>query len=224
MSNTRKTTAARTKRAAPPPAEPPKVDIHQLLASGETKRAEDVVPLCLRGDLNRQWQEAKAEFDRLGLEGATGRLGDGAERRRVAQQMADIEAQMRSATVDFTLRALRRRRTPATPADETTWIELFDNHPPRKGEDGKLHPHDTPGVNMATFPDALIRASVVDPVLSEQEWAQLLDDGVLNDAQADRLFEAAWRLNRNEISIPFSRAASIALTSAPGSRRHANSA
>jgi len=227
----RKKAPAKAAEAAPPSAleqaegaPPERADIHALLAGGAAKRAEDFVSLCLAGDLNRQWAEAKRELDRLSDPAAgQGRLTDGSGRRRIAAQMHDIEERMRAATVDFTVRALRRKRTGSTPADEPVWSELVDQHPPRSGKDGKPHPQDGAGVNMAEFPEALIRASVVDPVLTDEEWDQLLGDA-LNDYQFDRLFEACWRLNRNGVNIPFSHAASKILNSEAGSRRQNGSA
>jgi hypothetical protein len=58
------------------------------------------------------------------------------------------------------------------------------------------------------FP-ALVRASTVDPQLDDAEWAELLDEK-LTDRQFSDLTDAAWFLNRGEVDIPFSRAASQA--------------
>ncbi|KPC64591.1 hypothetical protein, partial [Streptomyces chattanoogensis] len=89
------------------------------------------------------------------------------------------------------------------------------------------------GVNVTTFFDALIRASAVG--LDDDDWRVLLGDseaerarltaegredeieeGKLTDRQYDRLADAAWGLNREDLDIPFSPDASrILRVSAP---------
>jgi hypothetical protein len=129
--------------------------------------------------------------------------------------MAALQVQMRDSTVPFVLRALRPSR----------WAGLQTEHPPRKGDDGKMLPEDMMGVNSQTFFVPLIRESVISPVLDDDDWVGLLgqtaeghdlvDDegGGLSDAQLDALGGAAWRLNRSAVDIPFSRAASAILRS-----------
>lgn len=187
-----------------------KPDVHALL--GEAKRPERTVRLCLRGDLQVAWDEAKATFDRLSEEGLAGRLTDGSARRKAAEAMAAIEEQMRGATVEFRLRALPRQQ----------WRALMAEHPFRTGEDGKVLPADAMGVNSETFFDALIRVCVVNPELSDDEWTRL--DEVLSDRQFDELANAAWGINRHAVDIPFSSAASRTLTSGDASKRRKASA
>lgn len=217
MSNTRKTTA---KRAAAKKA-PPKMDIGVLL--GEDTRPEKVVPICLRGHLQAEWDRLKAQYDAGPGEDDQAMLTDRAAKRRVAEQMANVEAEMRAGTVEFRLRALPRRRTPGMPAEQPVWQELVAKHPPRKDEQGKVDQRDAAaGVNTETLFEELVRASVVEPELSEEQWEQL--DGKLTDAQWQHLFMAAWQLNRSEVDVPFSRAAWMMRTSDAGSRRRSGSA
>jgi hypothetical protein len=185
-------------------------DVHALL--GEAQRPERTVRLCLRGDLQVAWDEAKAEFDRLSADNLAGRLTDGAARRKAAEAMAAVETQMRDATVEFRLRALPRQQ----------WRKLMAEHPYRTGEDGKVLTADAMGVNSETFFDALIRVCVVDPQLSDDEWSRL--DEVLSDRQFDELANAAWGINRNTVDVPFSSAASRTLTSGAASKRREASA
>ena len=69
-----------------------------------------------------------------------------------------------------------------------------------------LVPSDLIGVNADTFYEAIIRACVVDPQMSDEQWHALC--AALTDRQFDELAQAAWDLNRREVDIPFSRAAS----------------
>jgi len=80
---------------------------------------------------------------------------------------------------------------------------LLRDHPPRKGDDGDK----AMGLNTETFFDALIPLSIVDPELNEDQVSRLMD--ALSSAQYDKLLEAAWSLNRRDVSVPFSPLASL---------------
>lgn len=190
----------------------PDVDIKALIRG--SKRATDTVRICLRGDLVAQFEALDAELAEVAGTVHDSRLNGAAARgRRIAEQMQALQELMRASTVPFVLRALRPKR----------WAELSAEHPPRKGDDGKVLADDLMGVNSATFFVPLIRESVITPALDDDDWAALLGDdrqeedsdgdGGLSDAQLDSLARAAWRLNRNDIDIPFSRAASAILRS-----------
>jgi hypothetical protein len=86
------------------------------------------------------------------------------------------------------------------------WRALVAEHPPRRDGDNGIVDSDRIGVNAETFYDAIIRACLVDPELDDDEWAQLVD--ALTDRQYDDIADAAWSLNRREVDIPFSHAAS----------------
>lgn len=192
----------------------PDVDIKALLRS--SRRAERSVPICLRGDLVAQFEELDRQLAEAATRSAAKpndtRLANPAvaEGQRLAEAMLALQDQMRSSTVMFRLRALAPKR----------WQELTAEHPPRKGDDGKVHEEDQTGVNMATFFEPLLRESVVDPVLDDDDWVLLYgrdepdpndpDAGHhgLSDAQFDLLSGAAWSLNRRVVDVPFSSAAS----------------
>jgi hypothetical protein len=201
------------------------MDIKALLRS--SRRAESTVPICLRGDLvaefetlERQLAEravveaAKPKDTRLNTPSDTGAQG-------IAERMLAVQQQMMDATVTFRLRALLPSK----------FSELQAEHPPRKGEDGSVLEADSGlNFNVATFWPALVRESVISPVLDDEDWAMLLGTAEpgegetpedvqargLNDGQWDDLVKAAWTLNRKKVDIPFSRAASrILASSAP---------
>lgn len=204
MSNTKKTKPAKT--------------LDEKLAS--VKRIEDRMVIHFPGPLRAEWTRIKDEFDQLkARKTATEMLNPDPEERKLAAALADLEEQMREDSVEVTLRALRRQRTPATPKDEATWLEIVAAHPPRKGADGKPEPRDAAsGFNWLTFPEALIRASVVDPVMTPEQWDMLLYE-VITDRQFDALYDKAFRLNRSDVDIPFSHVASKTLKSGTPSRR-----
>lgn len=165
------------------------------------KLPEKTVQICLHNDL-------QAEFERLDRELAEARnrpdeslAGTGA--REIAEKIEALREQMRDHTVEFRMRARPRPE----------WKALIKAHPPRHEADGSLHEDDKYiGVNTETFYEALVRASVVEPELDEEDWAALLDEA-LTDRQFNDLAEAAWSLNRREVKVPFSHAASRTLNS-----------
>jgi hypothetical protein len=104
---------------------------------------------------------------------------------------------MREHTYEFRLRALPR----------APWRALCRRAPATQGRRRLGHRlRDRIGVNADTFYDAIIRACLVDPELTDDDWDQLA--GALTDRQYDELSDAAWGLNRREVDVPFSRAAS----------------
>lgn len=182
--------------------------IKALIAS--SRRSERTVAICLRGDLQATFEDLErqlAEIERTPrpvdhrLTGPVPPPGA----RQVAEQIQALRKQMQAATVIFRLRALSPR----------AWDDLAAAHPPRKTDDGGVHPSDIIGVNSATFFTPLIRACTVAPVLDDDDWAMLLGDGEhgLTNRQFEELGEAAWAQNRRSVDIPFSRAASALMAS-----------
>lgn len=194
---------------------PPKTVKEKLKVA---QRAEDRMLIHLPGPQRAEWLRLNEELEQV-VNRSVGMLVPDPKQKTLARRIAAIEEEMRDAGIEVTLRALARQRTPTTPEDEVTWKELLKGHQPRKGKDGKPLPEDaTVGYNWETFPEALIRASVTDPVMSTEEWDGLLYE-VMTDAQFDRLFEKCWRLNRNLVDTPFSSVASKILQRDTRSRR-----
>lgn len=162
----------------------------------EAKLPETTVMICLRGDLAADHEAAERELRQAQDRTPDSLAGNGAG--DIADRITALEDQMREHTYEFRLRALPR----------LAWRELVAEHPPRKGDDGKVVDADLIGVNADTFYDAIIRACLVDPELDDGEFGQLT--GSVTDRQYDELAEAAWGLNRREVDIPFSHAASRA--------------
>lgn len=206
MSNTKKTSKTASEK----------------LAAAE--RVQDAMTIYLPGPLRAEWNRVKEDYDRVKATSTqAGMLNGDPELKKLAAQLATLEEQMQENAIEVTVQALRRRRTPATPKDELTWNELCDKHPPRKGKDNKPLPEDSLGVNIETFPEALIRASTTGPDLAPDEWDSLLYE-YMTEQQYDGLFAVCWRLNKSAVDVPFSFAASKTRTSGTSSRRPSGSA
>lgn len=169
------------------------------------KKPEAKVPLCLRSDLQVEWEKLEAELqaeDRA--EPQTLAKSVSKRAKELAEQVRALQAEMEQSTITVTLRAM----------DRAPWKELQSAHPPRKDSaiDWKL------GFNPDTFYDALIAESIVEPVFDEERLAKLLD--AITAGQFDRLAGVAWELNRSDVSVPFSATASrIAASSGGTSKR-----
>lgn len=171
---------------------------------------EAVVPVVLRGDL-------AAEHERLRriLEDAKDRKTDSLAGSGVAEledQLRSVEGEMRESVIEFRLRALPRTRRPGD--DRPSFAELKAQHPPRETNGEMVREDIMAGfVNAETFPDPLVRWSIVDPPLTDDDW-DTLD---LSQGQFDELVTAAWNLNQGKVDIPFSSAGS-ATTRSSGAR------
>jgi len=177
-------------------------EIDAILAGA--KKPEASVPLCLRSDLQDQWETLEAELqaeDRA--ETPTLAKADSKRAKELAEQVRALQAEMEKSTITVTLRAM----------DRVPWKELQSAHPPRKDSavDWRL------GFNPDTFYDALIAASIVDPVLDEERLAKLLD--AITAGQFDKLASTAWELNRSDVSVPFSATASRIASSSGGTSK-----
>ncbi|HEY9414675.1 MAG TPA: hypothetical protein VIQ30_07955 [Pseudonocardia sp.] len=168
-------------------------DFKALLAGA--KLPEKTVPICLRGDLTAEFENLDQQLEEALRTPATSLEGDGSA--AIAEQIEALRAEMQAHTYRFRLRAMPHPR----------WREFCAEHPPRKDDDEKIDERDRLlGVNTETFWPALVRRSVVDPELSDTEWATLGE--ALTDRQFSDLADAAWALNRRDVDVPFSPAAS----------------
>jgi len=186
------------------------MDFDKLL--DQARPVERTVPLCLRGDLVAEFEALERELDKAQAKASDSLAGSGAS--GIAARMEALREQMTDSTVDFRLRGLPRPKYRA----------LTAAHPPRQLADGKVHPEDEgEGLNQATFWDALVRACIVGPELTEAQQTRLLEE-VLSDRQFEQLGVAALACCRGTVDVPFSFAASRVLTgSGNGSRRPSDS-
>lgn len=155
-------------------------------------------PVCLRADLVADFEAAERELEALRKKTRIGSSLEGDGTGRLVRTIEDLQREMESAQVVFRMRALPK----------TKWRALVADHPPRRDPvTGDPVPEDVQiGVNREAFLDALLKVSVVEPEITEEEWVGLLD--VLTDRQYSDLCDEAWFLNRGEVNVPFSRVVS----------------
>ena len=141
------------------------------------KLPETVVPVCLDASAIEAYREAEAEARRAASDSLAGK----------PEIPAELVERVESSTIRFTMRALPRRQ----------WTDLVKNHPPRKDhrEDRQV------GFNEETLYEALVRACIVEPVPSDEEWAQI--DEVLTEGEWIRLVQTAQTLNLVGSKLPF---------------------
>jgi hypothetical protein len=73
---------------------------------------------------------------------------------------------------------------------------------------------DNEAFDSETFPRALIAASCVDPVMSEEQVAELFEK--INQGEVKKLFDAAWDVHNSSEMVPFSLLASGLLAALGG--------
>lgn len=181
-------------------------DIDAILSAA--KPAEITVGVCLRGDLVAACEDLQRQLDAAERAAPNDSLAAGGEARRIAEQIEALREQMLRSTVVLRFRALPRRK----------FRSLVDTHPPRPEEQDPVGNDRRIGVNVDALAEPLIRACLVDPQLTDQQLTRILDE-LLTDRQYDEVFGAAWAVNRGDVDIPHSPAASRLLrTSGPGSK------
>jgi hypothetical protein len=175
-------------------------ELDALLAAA--KLPETTVRVCLRGDLIAEWEELDRQLTELRNRATATLAGDPAEA-VLAGRIRDLEAEMEGSTISVRLRAMERR----------PFRRLAEEHPARKDHQGDQ----ALGYNQDTYFDALIAACLVEPDLDADRLAVFLDK--LTDRQFSSLADAAWALNRRDISVPFSHTASRITQTSDGTSR-----
>lgn len=189
-------------------------DIKDWLAGAQLPTRS--VPICLRGDLHSEWEDLQRQLaDGRRRAEAANSLGDVFDAGPLAEQIGAIEEQMAAATRTLHLRALPQY---AKNPKIVTWDRLLRKHP--VSEDSADDRDRTMGVNTATFVPALIQACCYDPVLDDDDWANLF--ATISDGQYTALSNTAWLLNRGEVDVPFSYAASQIRANSGGASKPPN--
>jgi hypothetical protein len=162
----------------------------------EAKLPENIVPTCLRNDLKAEHEQLNEELELLEKKAPDSLAGNGGA--DLAERITELEEQMRESTYPIRLRALPK-------PEYRAFVSEF---PPRMDDEGKVS-YDLDGMygfNTELGFEPLVRRSIVDPELDDAEFAELMTK--LTDNQFNSLGIAAWMLNRGDIDVPFSRAAS----------------
>jgi hypothetical protein len=124
-------------------------------------------------------------------------MADVDPRRAIVDEIRDLQETIRDSAAEFTLQAL----------PDAEWSALLLKHPARHGEEM---------FNPDTLFPALIPACCVEPVMSADDYDAL--GRVINKGQRDQLESAAWRVNTEATTVPFSLAASAIDASLTGPR------
>lgn len=169
----------------------------------EAKLPENSVPICLRGDLVADHEAAERDLEVAQKKPADSLAGNGVG--EIVERIEALEAEMREHTYDFRFRAIPK----------PDFRAMVAAHPPRRDEDGSVVEQDRYMMaNYETMLTALVRACLIDPPPEEVDWDEL--DAKLTDRQQGNLADAAWFVNRGEVDVPFSRAASLVKRNSSG--------
>lgn len=173
--------------------------IEEILSIAELP--EESVPLCLRGTLVAQFERLEQELRDAPTQATS--LGDIPAAVDIARRMDALREEMQASTVPFLLRA--------KPARE--WSDFFNTQPEK-----------VDGQDDSAFTDAwhlwlckMVAITCVDPVMTAEQVDQLV--GKLSGNQWQRLSDAAWAVNAQQQSVPFSAAASAVLQATGGKLR-----
>jgi hypothetical protein len=169
--------------------------IEDILA--KAKPREKVVMVCIRGDLAGEAERLQDELSRVSEDWEPADLGDVHPGRAIADQLKAVHKQVREAEEPFTLRYI----------GDKAYSDLMAAHPAE---------NDQEAFNSETFPRALVAASCVQPVMSEEQVIELFE--VINEGEIKKLFDAAWDVHNSSDIIPFSLAASALLASLIGEK------
>lgn len=185
----------------------PKKNFKALLA--EAKRPERTVDICMRGDLVVEFEAADKALREAQAAPSTSKEGGGVA--ELVEAVERIQAEMAESIYPFRIRALPR----------AWWRALMKAHPPAEDADDADKQN---GFARDTFFDALLKVTTVDPdmgldveayfkallacqaagaelpVLPDGDWPAVLD--ALTDRQYGDLTDAAWFVNRDEVSVP----------------------
>lgn len=162
---------------------------------------ERTVDLCLDGQAQADWEAAEAALEaarKTSLQDA--RMAGSPAVDEAARHVREVEERMADSILTFRLRAMRR----------TDWAATLVKYPP--AEDSAADQRF--GANREAFFAEAIPASIVgvtqagEPVDFdvEADWDDLADN--MTDHQYNAFAEAVLQLNRAEVSVPFSAAAS----------------
>jgi hypothetical protein len=163
-------------------------DLDTALANA--KLPERTIPLCLRGDLQAEFEDLDRELvDEQAKPNDS--LAGNPRIIELTEQLDRLREQMKDSTVVLRVRALSNR----------AWLALVNEHEPREGN----HVDAAYGFNLETLAPVLVRRCLV-PKVEDDQWERLY--AVLSNGQFEQLFLAAHGATRGKVDIPKSFAAS----------------
>jgi hypothetical protein len=172
------------------------VDIDAIIDGAQPYQRS--IALCLRGDLVAEYEALDQAREEAEKDALVDSLAAGGGTAAILAQMDALRAQMKASTITVVMRAMTSR----------DFLKLCKMHPVRRDDDDKPNPADVGlGVNTDTIWDPLIRACWVSPTIDKARMKRLLDEK-LSHSQYSQLANLAWMVNRDEVDVPFSYAAS----------------
>lgn len=164
------------------------------------KRPQKRVDLCLDGTLRAAWEDADARLSLMRKE----RFGDdrlNSPAQALAQEVLDLQDQMKAETVTFTIQGLPR----------TQWEDLITANPARDDNPvDKTYGFNATAVAGTSIPASIVGATQDGKAIdfdASTEWEALADD--MTDQQYENFFIAVLQVNRGRQDIPFSTNASL---------------
>jgi hypothetical protein len=164
--------------------------IEDILA--KAKPREKTVMVCIRGDLAGEAERLQDELSRVNEDWEPADLGAVHPGREIAEKLKAVHAQVREAEEPFLLRYI----------GDKAYSDLVAAHP---------SDNDQEAFDSESFPRALVAASCVQPVMTEEQVVALFE--VINEGEIKKLFDAAWDVHNSSDVVPFSLAASALLAS-----------
>jgi hypothetical protein len=147
------------------------------------------VPLCLAGEMVEQIAQLEQQFADAA---PPTNIGEASPKRIIAEQIAELQDEMREATVEFQLRAMGAR----------TWAKFWASMPTRAEKESDEAWEE----RVYPFYADLVSRSCVDPVMSVEQVDELVE--LIHGGAWSRLANQCITLNMGGIDIPNSAAAS----------------
>lgn len=178
------------------------LDIDDVIA--RAKLPEKTLPLCLRGDLQAEWEDLERQLKTEQDSTDDDSLAGNPKVLELADKMGALGKQMVASEVVFRFRGL----------DAKKYSDLLLKNKAPEGEE-------TPeNLNWTTWPTALIAAAAIDPPMTYEKAEELSQK--VTARQWDDLYTTAQAVNTDKISVPFSYAASaIRASTGPSSKQPA---
>jgi hypothetical protein len=165
-------------------------DLDTALANA--KRPERTVSICLRGDLQAEFEDLERQLQVEQQRPGDSLAGNPAVR-EIAEKMEALRQQMQDSTVVVRLRGL----------GNPEWRKLVQAHEPREGNDADA----MFGYNEESFFPELVKACLVD--VTDAQWDKLYE--TITAGQFEELNNAALAVSRRKVDVPKSFVASEVL-------------
>lgn len=156
--------------------------------------AERTLPLCMRGDLQAEWEELHRQLEELGKTAGRDSLNPPPAAVELRERILAVQEEMAAGTVVFRVRAMGKK----------AYNEAVTNNPPRPGNAFDNEPH--VGYNIEAVEREQVRQGIVFPELDDATFAHLED--TLTQWQWGQLVRTANEVNLGPVTVPFSLAVS----------------